>query len=84
MVAYLLLDPAVVYLLPSIPKKYSVEDIIDVAEVHERCCWVESEQWLENVDQTHLVAASGKLVLQISPLTDICEWIEFDYTSNNL
>ena len=27
-------------------------------------CLEESGQWLENVDQTHLVMASGKLVLQ--------------------
>ena len=31
------------------------EKIVDVAE--------ESGQWLENVDRTHLVLASGKLVL---------------------
>ena len=32
------------------------EKIVDVAE--------ESGQWLENVDRTHLVLASGNLVLQ--------------------
>ena len=29
-----------------------------------RCCLERSGQWLENVDQTHLVLASGKLALQ--------------------
>ena len=33
-----------------------------LAEVNPRRCLEESEQWLENVDQTHLILASGKLV----------------------
>ena len=44
--------------------------IIDVAEVNQ-CCWLEeSEHWLENVDQTHLVLASGSPVLQKSKKAD--------------
>ena len=38
--------------------------IVDVVEVNQRGCLEESEQWSENVDQTHLVLASGKLVLK--------------------
>ena len=38
--------------------------IIDVAEVNQQCRLDECGQWLENVDQTHLVLASGKPVLQ--------------------
>ena len=36
----------------------------DAALVNQRCCLEKSGQWLENVDQTHLVLASGKLVVQ--------------------
>ena len=43
---------------------FSDEKIIYVAEVNQRCWLEESGQWLENVDQTHLVLASGKPVLQ--------------------
>ena len=35
-----------------------------VAEVNQRRCLEKSGQWLENVDQTHLVLGSGKLLLQ--------------------
>ena len=38
--------------------------IIDVAEVSQWRWAEESGQWLENVDRTHLVQASGKQVLQ--------------------
>ena len=34
--------------------------IIDVAEVNQQCCSEESGLWLENVNRTHLVLASGK------------------------
>ena len=37
---------------------------VNVAEVNQWPCLEESEQWLENVAQTHLVLASGQLVLQ--------------------
>ena len=40
-----------------------------VAEVNQKLCLRESGQWLENVDQSHLVLASGKLVLQKCMLT---------------
>ena len=62
--AYLLSDPAATGLIPNIPEIFSVEKIVDVAEVNQWCCLEESEQWLENVDRAHLVLASGKLVLQ--------------------
>ena len=42
-----------------VPKKISEEKIVDVAEVNQRRWLEESGQWLENVDQTHLVLASG-------------------------
>ena len=38
--------------------------MIDVAEVDQQHWLEESGQWLENVDLTHLVLASGKPVLQ--------------------
>ena len=38
--------------------------MINVAEVNQRRWLEESGQWLENVDQTHLVLDSGKPVLQ--------------------
>ena len=38
--------------------------IVNVAEVNQLRCLEKSEQWLENVDQIHLVLASGKLELQ--------------------
>ena len=47
-----------------IPKKFSEEKNVDVAEVYQRRCLEESGQWLENVARTHLVLASGKPVLQ--------------------
>ena len=48
----------------SVPKKISEEKIIDVAEINQ-WRWLEANGlWLENVDRTHLVPASGKPVLQ--------------------
>ena len=35
-----------------------------MVEVNQRYCLEKSGQWLENVDGTHLVHTSGKLVLQ--------------------
>ena len=49
---------------PSIPEIFSEEKNVDVAEVNQQRCLGENRQWLENVDRTHLVLASGKLVLQ--------------------
>ena len=43
---------------------FSEEKIVDVAEDNQQRCLEESEQWLENVNRTHLVLASGKQVLQ--------------------
>ena len=62
--AYLLLHPDAPGLIPSIPEIISEEKFVDVAEVNQLRCLEESGQWLDNVDQIHLVLASGKLVLQ--------------------
>ena len=48
---------------PAFPKSFRGK-IIDVAEVYQRCRLEESGQWLKNVNQTCLVLASGKPVLQ--------------------
>ena len=45
-------------------RNFFAGNIIDVAEVNQLHWLEESRQWLENVDQTHLVLASGKPVLQ--------------------
>ena len=47
---------------PAFLKVFCGEKIVDVAKVNQRCCSEKSKQQLENVDQTHLVLASGKLV----------------------
>ena len=62
--AYLLPDIAALGSILSGPPKNSEENIVNVAEVNERRWLEESGQWLENVDQAHLVLASGKPVLQ--------------------
>ena len=49
---------------PVFSKFFSEEKIIDVAKVNQRRWLEESGQWLENIDPTHLVLASGKPVLQ--------------------
>ena len=59
-------DPADMGSIPSVPQKNSEETIIDVAEVNQQRWLEESGQWLENLDQTHLVLACGKPVLQKS------------------
>ena len=61
--ANLLLGLAAPGLIPSIPKKNFRGKIIDVGEVNQLRWLEESGQWLENVDRTHLVQASGKPVL---------------------
>ena len=48
-------------------KKFSGK-IINVAEVNQRRWLEESGLWLENVDRKHLVLASGKPVLQKTPI----------------
>ena len=45
-------------------KKNSEEKIVDVAEANQWCCLEQSGQWFKNVVWTHIVLASGKLVLQ--------------------
>ena len=55
--------PSALGSIPSIPKK-SEENIINVAKVNQRHLLEESGLWLENVDWTHLVPASGMLDLQ--------------------
>ena len=59
-----LLDPAAPGLIPTNPEIFSLEKITKVAQVDQRHCLEDRRQWLENVDQTHLALASGKLVLQ--------------------
>ena len=48
---------------PRNPIILAEEKIVDVAEVNQWRCLEESREWIENVDQTHLVLASDKLVL---------------------
>ena len=43
---------------------FSDEKIVDVGGVNQWRCLEENEQRLKTVDRTHLVLASGKLVLQ--------------------
>ena len=57
-------DPAALGSILSSPPKYSEEKIVNVAEVNERRWLEESGRWLENVDRTHVVLASGNPVLQ--------------------
>ena len=49
---WLLLDPPAPGLIPCIPDMFSVEKIVDVAKVNQRCCLEEIGQWLENVYET--------------------------------
>ena len=62
-VAYLLLTQQPRVWFPAYPKKFRGK-IRGVAEVNQWRWLEESEQWLENVDQTHLVLTSGTSVLQ--------------------
>ena len=50
------------------PKKFRGK-IVDVAGVNQQRCSEESGWWLENDDQTHLVLANCKLVLQKVDIT---------------
>ena len=54
----------------SVPEKFSEEQIDNIADVNQLCCQEESGKWLANVVRTHLVLATGKLVLQIT-----MEWL---------
>ena len=57
-------DPAGLGSIPSIPVNFSKEKIINVAEFNPWHWLEESGQWLENVDQTHIVLPNGKPVAQ--------------------
>ena len=59
----MVLDSAAAGLISGIPNLFQMKKIVDVAEVNQQHCLEESGQWLCNVDQTHLLLASGKLVL---------------------
>ena len=59
---YLQSDPAALGLIPSVPKKISEGKNVDSSEVYQRGHLEESDQWLENVNQAHLVLARDKLV----------------------
>ena len=50
--AYLLLDPAALGSIPSIPEFFSEEKIVKVAQVDQRPSLEESGLWLETVDRT--------------------------------
>ena len=58
-------DPVPSGSIPSITKNISEEKIVNVAKVNQMHYFDGNGQWLENVDKTHQVLASGKLVLQI-------------------
>ena len=60
MVSILLVDPAVRVRFPALPKYFQRKKIVDVADLPTPLL---SGQWPKNVDQHHLVLASGKLVL---------------------
>ena len=62
--ASLPLDPPALGLIPSIPEFFLEKNIVNVGEVNQQSCLEKIGQWLENVDQTHLVQARGELVLQ--------------------
>ena len=62
LLAFLLLDPATPDLICSVPEIFSDEQIIDIAKVNKRSWFVESREFLGNVEQTHVVTASGKPV----------------------
>ena len=49
-----------------VPKKFSVEKIINNAEIYQWRWLKESGLWLENEDRTHLVLASARQVLHKS------------------
>ena len=61
-VTYLLLTQQPLVRFPAFPI-FLRGKIINVSEVNQWRCLEESGQWLENVDRTHLVLASGKPVL---------------------
>ena len=57
-------DPAAPGSILRVPEIISeMTKFVAATEVNQQRCLEESGQWLENVDCTHLVLASGKLVL---------------------
>ena len=56
--------PAALGLTPNSPEFFQRKKIINAAKVFQRPWLEESGQWLENVDQTHLVLYNGKVVLK--------------------
>ena len=50
---------------PRLLKKFLRRKIIDVAEVNQLFWLEESGQWLENVDRSNLLLASGKKSLNL-------------------
>ena len=63
-------DPTAPGSIPSVPKSLLKKDVVNATEVNQWRCSEESGQWLENVNRTYLVLASGKLVLpKNSPVT---------------
>ena len=60
----LFLDWAATGSIPTFPKFFLGKIIDDDAEVNLWRCLEESGPWLKNIDWTHLVLASGNLVLQ--------------------
>ena len=62
-VVYLLLTQKPQVRIPAFPIFFS-GNFFKVTEVNQQRWWEESGQWLENVDRTHLVLASGKPVQQ--------------------
>ena len=48
----------------AVPIFFQMKEILHVAEVNKPQCLEDSGQWLENVDRTHPVLASGMLLLQ--------------------
>ena len=60
-------DPAALGSIPVFAKIFQRKKIVNVVEVNQHRCLEGSGQWLENVDQTLQVQASGKLVEQKEP-----------------
>ena len=58
-------------MIPTVPKKFSVEFFFDDAEANQWRCLEESGHRLENVDRTHQVMASDKPVLQIFSIRNV-------------
>ena len=63
-VAYLLLTQQPQFWFPLFPKKCSQKKLSLLVTLIQGRWLEESEQWLENVDWTHLVLASGNPVVQ--------------------